>query len=112
MKDDQGRKVDAEKVVILFASDDKRPPVSMPLWCYEVNTRFDAAHPALFYFGTSEKDTYVLMDVFCGNKHLESKLLHLSDSLVRFEYPYREAYGNGLGITFVFVRKVLFTNRR
>lgn len=105
VKDDQGRKVDAEKVVILFASDDKRPPVSMPLWCYEVNTRFDAAHPALFYFGTSEKDTYVLMDVFCGNKHLESKLLHLSDSLVRFEYPYREAYGNGLGITFVFVRK-------
>ena len=45
------------------------------------------------------------MDVFSGNKHLESKLLHLSDSLVRFEYPYREAYGNGLGITFAFVRK-------
>lgn len=77
----------------------------MPLWYYEVNTRFDAEHPALFYFGTSEKDAYVLMDVFSGNKHLESKLLHLSDSLVRFEYPYREAYGNGLGITFAFVRK-------
>ena len=103
--DAQGRKAETEKVVILFALNDKRPPVSMPLWYYEVNTRFDAEHPALFYFGTSEKDAYVLMDVFSGNKHLESKLLHLSDSLVRFEYPYREAYGNGLGITFAFVRK-------
>lgn len=103
--DTQGRKSETEKVVILFALNDKRPPVSMPLWYYEVNTRFDAEHPALFYFGTSEKDAYVLMDVFSGNKHLESKLLHLSDSLVRFEYPYREAYGNGLGITFAFVRK-------
>ena len=99
--------------MILFASDDKRPPVSMPLWCYEVNTRFDAAHPALFYFGTSEKDTYVLMDVFCGNKHLESKLLHLSDSLVRFEYPYRVSLSGMVWVLpFVFVRKVLFTNRR
>ena len=107
MKDDQGRKVDAEKVVILFASDDKRPPVSMPLWCYEVNTRFDAAHPALFYFGTSEKDTYVLMDVFCGNKHLESKLL-LFVLNIRIGKPTGMVWVLPL---YLFV-KVLSTNRR
>lgn len=98
--------------MILFASDDKRPPVSMPLWCYEVNTRFDAAHPALFYFGTSEKDTYVLMDVFCGNKHLESKLLHLSDSLVRFDIRIGKPTGMVWVLPLYLFVKVLFTNRR
>lgn len=105
--DAQGNKAETEKIVVLFASEDKHPPVSMPLWFYESNTQFDALHPARFYFGTSEKDAYVFMDVFCDNKRLESKLLHLSDSIVYFEYPYRESYGNGLGITFAFVRKGL-----
>lgn len=103
-RDDQGREVTVEKVIILFSASDKRPPVYSPVWVYSRNTGFDAAHPAVFYFGTSEKDAYVMMDVFDGAKRLENKVLHLNDSIVRFDYPYKEKYGNGLVVSFAFVK--------
>lgn len=104
VKDDQGRTVETEKVVVFFAVQDKRPAVYMPLWYYAVNTEFDATHPARFCFGTSEKEVAVLMDVFCGERQLESKILNLSDSIVCFDFPYQEDYGNGLVVTFAFVK--------
>ena len=76
MKDNQGKEVTAEANTILFSSDDKRPPVQSAVWFYAENTEFDTAHPAVFYFGTSEKDTYIMMNVFCGDKLLESKALN------------------------------------
>ena len=103
-KDDQGREVTGEEEVILFSIKDKRPPVDKAIWYYAENTSFDAAHPAVFYFGTSKKDAYVMMNLFSGNRMLESKVLRLSDSIERFEYPYKESYGNGLSATFCFVK--------
>ena len=103
-KDDQGREVQADKMIVLFSTSDKRPPVYSPIWLYEVNSEFDAAHPAEFSFGTSEKEAYVLMDLFCGNKWLESKTLNLSDSIINFTYPYKEEYGYGLVATFALVK--------
>lgn len=67
--------------------------VRLCLWkpfLYEKNTEFDATHPALFYFGTSMQDAYVLADVFGQKGRLESRTLSLSDSILRMEYPYRE----------------------
>lgn len=105
LKDDQGQEVKTEKKMVLFSVADKRPPVYTPSWLYVVNKAFDATHPAEFYFGTSEKDTYVLMDLFSGDKWLESKVLHLSDSLMRFDFPYKDEYGYGLVATFAFVKE-------
>lgn len=104
-KDSQGKEVTYEKNVILFSLKDTRPPVEVKQWYYDGNTSFDSTHPAIFYYGTSLKNAYVLMDVFSGNKHLESKALHLSDSIVRFEYPYKEEYGNGISVTFALVKE-------
>lgn len=103
-RDDEGRAVTAEKIVILFSASDKRPPVYSPVWVYRQNTEFDADHPGVFYFGTSEKDAYVMMDVFNGTKRLNHRVMHLNDSIVRFEYPYKEVYGDGLTVSFAFVK--------
>lgn len=103
-KDDQGREVQTDKIIVLFSTSDKRPPVYSPIWLYEVNSEFDATHPAEFNFGTSEKDAYVMMDLFCGDKWLESKTLNLSDSIINFTYPYKEEYGYGLVATFALVK--------
>ena len=104
VKDGQGKEVTADANTILFAWEDKRPPVETPVWFYEANTEFDAAHPAKFCFGTSEKDAYVMMNVFSGNELLESKVLNLSDTIVHFYYPYKESYGDGVFINFCMVR--------
>lgn len=104
-KDDQGRDVIEKKELILFSKSDKRPPVDTNIWYYEENLSFDAGHPAVFYFGTSKEDAFVMMNVFSGGKMLESKTLRLSDAIQRFEYPYKESYGNGLSVTFCFVKE-------
>lgn len=104
VKDNQGKEVTTESNIVLFSREDKRPPVRSAVWLDKMNIEFDDAHPAMFNFGTSEKDAYVLMDVFCDNKRLENRVLHLSDTIVRFEYPYRESYGDGILVNFCFVK--------
>ncbi|WP_285827587.1 alpha-2-macroglobulin family protein, partial [Bacteroides acidifaciens] len=104
VKDNQGKEVAADANTVLFSREDKRPPVQSTVWFYAPNTAFDATHPAVFCFGTSEKDAYVMMNVFCGDKLLESKALNLSDTIMRFTYPYQESYGDGIFVNFCMVR--------
>jgi hypothetical protein len=103
-KDDKGRTVTSEQKVVLFSMSDTRPAKPTTVWYYALNTSFDASHPAMFVFGTSEKDAYVMMDVFSGNKRLESTILNLSDSVKRFDISYKVEYGDGLKILFTFVK--------
>ncbi|MBD9091838.1 MAG: alpha-2-macroglobulin [Bacteroides oleiciplenus] len=103
-KDDQGRNVDFEKEIVLFSYDDNRPVVKSDVWFYVRNDEFNAGHPAQFCFGTSYKDAYVMLDIFSGKQRLESKILQLSDSIVRFDVPYLDAYGDGIEYLFTFVK--------
>lgn len=103
-KDEQGREATYETETTLFSLSDKRPAKKIGVWYYKIQEEFDGSEPAEFIFGTSEKDAYVMMDVFAGNKRLESRSLQLSDSIVRFTYPYKEEYGDGLNITFCYVK--------
>ena len=45
-----------------------------------------------------------MMNVFCGDKLLESKALNLSDTIMRFTYPYQESYGDGIFVNFCMIR--------
>ena len=103
-KDSEGQMVDIEKTFVLFDTADKRPPVKSDLWYYAVNTEFDAEHPASFYFGTSYKDTYVLVNVLAGGKVIESTTLQLNDNILHYQLPYKESYGNGMSLNFCFVK--------
>ena len=57
-----------------------------------------------FFYGTSEKDAYVLMHVFSGQRLIETKTFHLSDTIQCFTYPYQEEYGDGLLVSMAMVR--------
>ena len=103
-KDTEGRDVNFQTDIVLFSTSDRRPPVKTELWYYSENADFDATHPGVFFIGTSEKDAYVMMNVYLKEKLLESKALNLSDSIVRFEYPYRSMYGEGLSFSFCMVK--------
>jgi len=45
-----------------------------------------------------------MMNVFSGNKLLESKTMNLSDTIVHFKNPYQESYGDGVLVSFCMVR--------
>lgn len=99
-KDAQGRECVASGDFILFSLNDKRPPVVTADWFYQDENEF----PATIYIGSSEKNVYLLYDVFAGNKRLESKRIQLSDSVVSFRFSYEEKYGDGVLVSLAFVK--------
>ena len=115
VRDRNGKEVsnkDNAANVVLFSLADPKPAVFMETFLYEKNTMFDAAHPAVFYFGTSYKDAYVLVDVFGRKGRIESHVLSLNDSILRMEYPYKEEYGDGIAVQFAFVKNGEMYSRR
>lgn len=45
-----------------------------------------------------------MLDIFSGKQRLSSTTLQLSDSIVRFDVPYKEEYGDGIEYLFAFVK--------
>ncbi len=103
-RDEQGRECQAEQEFVLFSLKDKRPPFTTTDWFYQDGNEFDAASPATLYIGSSEKDVYLFYDVFAGDKHLESRRIQFTDSILSFSYPYQEAYGDGIRVCLAFVK--------
>lgn len=76
VRDRNGKEVNnADNAVnlMLFSLAEPRPAMFVETFLYEKNTEFDATHPAVFYFGTSMQDAYVLVDVFGQKGRLESR---------------------------------------
>lgn len=103
-KDTQGKECMASEDFILFSLNDKRPPIVITDWFYQDGREFDAQSPATIYIGSSEKNIYLLYDVFVGNRRLESKRIQFSDSVVNFRFPYKEEYGDGILVSLAFVK--------
>ncbi len=102
--DSQDREVTLEKEILLFSTAESRPPISRPLWYVPLQTEFGPSQTASFLIGTSEKEACIILDVFSGNQRLEIRHLHLSDSVMRFDYPYQKSYGNGITLSFLMLR--------
>ncbi|HIZ02621.1 MAG TPA: alpha-2-macroglobulin [Candidatus Bacteroides merdipullorum] len=89
---------------LLFSKHDTRLPVFQPCFVYEEQMEFDATQPAVFYYGTSCRDAYVLVDVYGEAGRIEHNVLQLNDTLTRLEYPYKASYGKGVDVRFSFVK--------
>ncbi|MBQ8502345.1 MAG: alpha-2-macroglobulin [Bacteroides sp.] len=111
IKDGEGREasniVEQSENFLLFSEHDKPLPIEKPIFTYILNKKFGEQQPAVFCFGTSMKDAYVWMDVFGSKGRIESRSLLLNDTLMRFEIPYKECYGEetGLSVNFTFVKE-------
>lgn len=102
--DDKGRQSTFEGEFALYSINDKKSPVSKPIWCKLMNETFFTNEPATLLFGSKEKDLYVLYDVFANGKQIDSRKLLLSDEVQRFVFEYKEEYGDGVYVNFCFVR--------
>ena len=105
-----GKDDKSESDLLLFSKHDSRLPAFREQFIHVENVEFDAAHPAVLYYGTSFRDAYVWIDI---NKegHIEHSVLQLTDSLVRLEYPYQEAYGKGITVSFNVVKNGQYYNQ-
>ena len=105
------RDVNAERF-LLFSRHDKRLPAFLDDFVHEEQTEFDEARPAVFYYGTSHHDAYILVDIYNEQGRIEHSVLQLNDTLTRLTYPYKESYGKGVDIVFSFVKDGNLHSRR
>lgn len=103
--DGQGRTCTTKQDFILFSLADRHLPVHSPEWFYQDGTEFNDGHPVSLYVGSSEKNVYLLCDVFCGDKRIESKRMVLNNEIRQFTYPYKPEYGDGITVNFAFMRE-------
>lgn len=109
--DSQNRMVTDEQEFILYGTNDRKPPVFSYLWTVQDNVKVLPGQTAEILFGTSVQDAYVLYEIIANGNVLESKRLKLSDENKLFHIPYTENFGNGVVVSFTYVKNGTVYNR-
>ena len=104
-RDDQGRLASVTKDFILFSLADKRPPIETVHWFYQDGENWENDQPISVYIGSSNKQVYLLMDVYTAGKRIHSERLLLNNSIQRFNFSYDESYGDGITVSFAFLQE-------
>ncbi len=104
-KDRKGRKVEGEQDFTLYSDQDKRPPVYTHSWLIIEKDTCMPGEEAKWIFGTSDKESYVLYEVFQNNKRLLRKRIILDNENQTFTFPFKEEYGDGVVATFTYVKE-------
>lgn len=111
-RDDQGRLVTTSQDFILFSFADKRPPIQTTQWFYQDGENWQQGTPVTLYVGSSENNVYLMMDVFVSNKRIRSERIWMKNSIQKFEFAYDESYGDGIVVSFAFIRNGKFYTKQ
>lgn len=90
---------------IVFGLNDKVPCVETDDWFYVSDGSFSQdGKPVVIQVGSSAKDVHVVYSVMSGKKVLESGSFSLDNSIHSRKLIYKKDYGNGLLVTYAWVR--------
>lgn len=103
--DSKGRAATTQGDIILYGKRDKRPPLFSHVWLVKEQTSCLPGEEARFTFGTSDKDTHILYELFDGTRCIRREQIKLSDENRIFRIPFREEYGLGVVASFTFVKE-------
>ncbi|MCL2650407.1 MAG: MG2 domain-containing protein [Candidatus Azobacteroides sp.] len=109
--DNKGREVTHEQDFILASAKDKRPPVLVYEWLLTPKTTCLAGEKAEIIYGSSAKNVYVLYEIFKDGEKLSSSRFELNNENKKLEIPFLESYGNGVVVSFTFVKDNTVFNR-
>lgn len=102
--DDRGNEIIDKRNFLLFAFTDKKPPIKTNEWLVERNTTFGKDKPAEVIFGVSDKDFYILYQLYNDSTVFERKIIKLSSENKQFVIPYKDAYGNGIYMALTYMK--------
>ena len=102
--DSKGNEVGEKQDFVLYSYADKKPPIKTNEWLVTKNLLFEKNKPGEVIFGSSEKDSYVLYQLYNNKKVFEKRFVKLSDANQTFTVPYKDEYGDELKMTFTSVR--------
>ena len=91
--------------VEIFSFSDKRPASETHDWFYSEGSTFPTdGKPVRIQIGSSDEDQYILYTIFAEDKELEHGTIRQSNALTTKQYTYREEYGDGITVTFAWVK--------
>lgn len=90
--------------IIVFSLEDKTPVVETHDWFYASADEF-SDKPVVVQVGASDKDTHIFYGFFAGEKIIESGTVDVSNRLFVREFTYKEEYGDGLLLTYAWVKE-------
>jgi len=91
---------------VIFSLDDKRPVVETDDWFYQSDYQFPRdGSPVTIQVGSSAKDVHIVYSVISGNRVIEDGSVDRSNELYNRKWTYKEEYGNGLLLTFSWVKQ-------
>ena len=90
---------------VVFGLDDKVPATQTHDWFYVSHTQFPGdGSPVTLQVGSSDPDLHIVYGIYAGDKVLESGSVERSASLLNRQFTYKEEYGNGLLLTYAWVK--------
>jgi len=90
---------------IVFSLDDKKPVTTTKDWFYASHQSFpNDGSPVTVQVGSSDPDLHIVYGLYAGNNVIESGTMHLNKELANRQFTYQESYGNGLLLTYAWVK--------
>lgn len=91
---------------VVFSLNDKRPAAETDDWFYVSDFAFPPnGKPVTVQVGSSASNVHILYTVISGDRLLESGVTDKSNELINRKLAYKEEYGNGLLLTYVWMRE-------
>ena len=90
---------------VIFSLDDQKPANTTHDWFYVSDHQFaNDGTPVTVQVGSSDPDLHIVYALFAGDQLLESGVVRKNAELLNRKFTYQEEYGNGLLMTFAWVK--------
>ena len=90
---------------VVFGLDDTKPASKTHDWFYVSDSQFpNDGKPVTVQVGSSDPDLYIVYGIYAGDKVIESGVVKKNAELLNRKFVYKEEYGNGLLITYAWVK--------
>ena len=91
---------------IVFSLDDQRPATETDDWFYVSDNQFpNDGKPVTVQVGSSAKDVHIVYTLIAGRTLIESGSVDKSSALINRKITYKEDYGDGILLTFAWVKE-------
>ncbi len=96
-----------ERTFTVFSIDDRRPACQTDDWFWTSADRFPAesGSTVTVQVGSSAPDVHIVYTIIAGDSIVESGAVERSGELLNRRFAYKEDYGNGLLLTFAWVKQ-------
>ena len=94
-----------DQTFVVFSLTDKRPAFETHDWFYVSHEQFpNDGTPVTVQVGSSDPNTYIVYSLFAGKQKIEEGAVKKNGELINCQFTYREEYGNGLLLTFAWMK--------